>query len=117
MCNDCPFSKNSIRGFLATYTIEQIRYYLNNSVYFICHKHVKQDTDNDECMRAVKAGELPLCRGFMECMAKSCIAPRDPDLNRIRNAVKKDLSNNSMDWMRFVQHHDLLYTPKPLNNI
>jgi len=115
MCDDCPFSKKSIRGFLATYTIDQIQQYITSSVFFVCHKYIKADMDNDSCMKAVLNGELPMCRGYMECMVKSAIVPRNADLAVIRSVIKHELSDDSMSMMEFRQHHDLLYSPKPFN--
>ena len=105
MCGGCPFSSKSMKGFLADYSIDDIRYFLNHSVFFTCHKHMDVNLPQSEIKREVIKRQLPLCRGFMECMVKSCITPRDLDLAKARNSIKSDLSPDSMSIFEFDEHH------------
>lgn len=105
MCGDCPFSTNSIPGFLADYTIEDFSHYYQGEVLFPCHKLVKRDMNVNDISELVRSEQLHLCRGYVEMFAKSCKLPREPKFANIVKIVKKDLSEKSMSFHQFVQHH------------
>lgn len=85
MCNDCPFRKNAVPGWLGSYTSEKIIELIQIEVLFPCHKHVEEaHTDehhvngydqDDWAEWAMAHGEQ--CAGFNMLMGKMCKLPRD----------------------------------------
>lgn len=106
LCNDCPFSNKSIKGFLGGYDIETLLDFFNNDILFPCHKTVKLSSERvGSVQQQVLDEELPVCRGYLECMVRSCKVPRSTDLNELRSSVKENLTSHSMSMHEFIIHH------------
>lgn len=109
-CGDCPFSNNSMRGFLADYSAEDFQNFQQAEMNFPCHKHM-----NDDGMSALEAhsrvdnGEMPFCRGYVESIIKSGAVPKkNTKLMEAIELVKLDgLSDNTMSMSEFREFHDL----------
>lgn len=108
MCNDCPFSKTSTRGFLAEYNLNDIMDMKRTDFTFPCHKTVKNDTDVNLIKNKIESGEMHFCRGYVESFIKDCRIPRNnPLLEEAINIVKSQgMSENSMSQHEFNLHHD-----------
>lgn len=108
MCGDCPFSKTSMQGFLADYTIEDFVAYQRTSTSFPCHKMMGSgDMSPEETHNAIEKGEMKLCRGYVESIIKSCKKPDTEILTKAVEFVREDgLSDNSMSIFEFREFHN-----------
>lgn len=110
ICNECPFSNKSMKGWLANYTINDIIEIQSNELLFPCHMMM---SDNDmtfiEVSESIKEGKLKLCRGYVESMIKSCKLPRHNTIliNAILHVKKEGISKNSLSIQDFKNHHKL----------
>lgn len=108
MCNDCPFSKKSVKGFLADYTVQDFIDYHRMEVSFPCHKVTPNDMDVKQTHSAIQDGSMHFCRGYVESVIKSCKMPLNPLLKEAIEIVKKDgLSDYSMSIHEFIKNHTL----------
>lgn len=108
MCNDCPFSKKSTKGFLADYTVQDFIDYHRMEVSFPCHKVTPTDMDVKQTHEAIQNGSMHFCRGYVESVIKSCKMPLNPLLKEAIEIVKKDgLSDDSMSIHEFVKNHTI----------
>lgn len=107
LCNECPFSNQSLAGFLPGYVIQDFQVFMNNDVFFPCHKMMPEHgLTVNESQDMIKNGEIKVCRGYLESFVKSAKMPRNPILLTMRNAVKEEgLSEQSMSIHEFRQHH------------
>jgi hypothetical protein len=106
MCNDCPFSKNSLKGFLADYKVQDFVTFMNNEVLFPCHKIVPDvGMYVKDLSPLVQKGVLRLCRGYTESMSKSAKIPRDRQFASIIKNIP--LSEESMSIFEFIEHHTI----------
>lgn len=108
LCTECPFSNQSLKGFLADYSIQDIKNIFDNDILFPCHIYLQNDIFIEHINEKVLSGEYPLCRGYAECMIKSAKSPRSGELRRLLiQQVRDNLSDNSMTIWEFMEHHDL----------
>lgn len=63
MCKECPFSTESIKGYLGGFTVDETLQYISNEGLFSCHLHRGDSVVENE--ENVKNGKSPICRGFM----------------------------------------------------
>lgn len=67
ICNECPFSKDSMKGWLGPHSIEELMDYIQFEYPFSCHK----TRDDETTDIAIAAGDYPVCRGFVAAASKS----------------------------------------------
>ena len=103
MCDDCPFSRKSMRGFLGGYEVEELVIFFQQEVLFACHKQVSGNETVKEMESKVRKEKVSLCRGYVEAMRKSCKVPRNSEL--AAKARDLELSEDSMDIFEFATHH------------
>lgn len=107
LCNECPFSKNSLNGWLATYTVEDFQSFQRGDALFPCHMMHGDGLSFDEVEDAISSGELKLCRGYVESIIKSAKLPMNPMLLKAMKIVKEQgLSEDSMAIWDFKKHHE-----------
>ena len=108
MCSDCPFSKTSMQGFLANYTVDDFVAYQRASTSFPCHKMMTDgDKSPEETHEAIENGEMKLCRGYVESIIKSCKKPDTEILAKAVEFVREDgMSDNSMAIWDFKKFHE-----------
>lgn len=103
LCGDCPFSKNSLPGFLADYTIEDFMEFQRVEYPFPCHKQLESDLPADLVENLVIDGKLMVCRGYAESMKMSCKVPRNRDFARALESI--EISGDALSIFDFVKHH------------
>lgn len=110
ICKECPFSKNSLPGYLADYSTQDILNVMQWEWAFICHLMIDEDMTWDVAKKKILDGEKKMCRGFVESIIKSCQSPKHSDLLKacIAEVREKGLSDESMAKWDFVKHHTLL---------
>lgn len=103
-CAECPFSKASLAGWLADYTVSDLLMYMQFEIPFPCHMAMpNHDISVNQIEAKVLSGELPLCRGYMEMMKKSCKLPKKEWLAELLKTITLD--ENSVNSMEFYNHH------------
>ena len=68
ICNECPFSKGSLKGWLGGEAVEDTLNCMQFDQAFSCHMHRTEETHQGD----IWVGDLPICRGFMMSAKKSC---------------------------------------------
>lgn len=69
ICKECPFTINSIQGWLGPHNAEDIIEDMNRDIPFSCHMMRSDDeTDNQE---KLINGEHLVCRGYIACAKRS----------------------------------------------
>lgn len=109
-CAECPFSKQSVRGWLADYTIDDLLMFNRFDVPFPCHMTMgKGDIQTHEVAAAIQSGKMRLCRGYAEMMKKSCKQPRPEWLAAIVNDIT--VGDDAMNTGEFIEHHTIQFKP------
>jgi hypothetical protein len=111
LCEECPFSLSSSRGFLATYTLSDFIEFFSREVLFACHTFMKRSMSLQQMEQDVRDEKLLLCKGYVDCMKKSCKLPRDPEFALALKNTRS--SKHSMDIRTFQLHHNQRTTRKP----
>lgn len=100
-CNECPFRKDSIRGWLADYTPSHLHLLVMSEQPFPCHK------THDETLELSEAHKYPLCKGALAYMKKSGKSPRNPELKKLVQEVDADTLENTLGLKEFFEHHEI----------
>lgn len=104
-CSECPFANDSMRGFLADYTIDDLLTLYRFDVPFPCHKTMsKGNVEIGMLRKLIQSGKMQVCRGYLEMMKKSCKRP-EGFLADIFAEV--EVSDRAMNTMEFVKHHTI----------
>ena len=99
-CKECPFRKDSIRGWLSDYTIDQLHNLVMSEIQFPCHMQM-----GDEDIKFEDADQYPVCEGSIKYMKKSAKMPRNPVLLKMVQEAPKD--ENILSATEFRKHHDI----------
>lgn len=102
-CNDCPFRKNSLAGWLADYTPMELHSIVMNELPFPCHLTHQEDLPWDK----VGASNTPLCAGALRYMKKNAKSPRRKDLNDLVKEITLSECDNILSVPEFFEHHKL----------
>ncbi len=100
-CNDCPFRKNSLAGWLADYTPQQLHTIVMNEMPFPCHLTHEDDLEWEEA----GSEENPLCAGALMYMKKNAKSPRRQDLHIIVKDIPLADCDNILSVTEFFKHH------------
>jgi hypothetical protein len=108
ICKECPFSNQSLKGWLADYKDDDIIAIMRDEVSFPCHKLVNSDMTDLQADKLIKSGELKLCRGYVESIIKSAKSPfMNVELIKAIQYVRESgLSENSMPIWEFKKYHE-----------
>ena len=114
LCNECPFSNKSIPGWLADYSVEDIKELQNQEALFPCHLMIDENLSQEEAEEKIISGEMKLCRGYVESMKKSCKSPRTNKLLiEALNIVREEgVSSDSMTIWDFMKYHNNIVIKK-----
>lgn len=63
MCGECPFKKDSMKGWLGGETVEQTLNAQQHEHLFSCHQTRGSSEEVNEVF--IKRGEQPICKGFL----------------------------------------------------
>lgn len=102
-CNDCPFTKTSIPGWLGEYeSPEQLHLLVMSERPFPCHL-----THTEETLDFKEAGNdnHPLCAGSLAYMKKLGKLPRNKQLKRAIDNIDKNILSNILAMGEFLTHH------------
>lgn len=119
LCVECPFSKNSLKGWLGAHTLDDIVECQENEDLFSCHMARKEDM----CAEDIESGKVKICRGYVASATKSNkIFGEDtengPELMRLQKLIREEDKEDpdiilSID--EFLEHHGRHNVMKMLN--
>lgn len=106
ICNECPFSKNSMKGWLGHHSIEEIMHTQQMEGLFSCHMQRTEDSIEDDILN----GELPICRGFLASASASCkLFGQNPhtgqSLKRLQDEITDEEKKQVLTRWEFSAHH------------
>ena len=104
MCNECPFRKKSIKGWLGPHTGTDMQTMVHNGQGFTCHKEVNaltaQGYDEEEI-----ANDGQHCVGMLRYRNKVCKTSRNAEERAHQSALKDIEDEEVLDAFTFVEHH------------
>ncbi len=100
-CGECPFKKNSMAGWLAEYSTQDLHTLVMSEQPFPCHM------THQEGVSFEKAKELPLCAGALAYMRKNCKSPRDKEHAELVKQVSQETMDNTLGRTDFFEHHKI----------
>ena len=98
-CSECPFRKDSAKGWLGGETAKSTLDYAFNEADFACHKTRHKAID-----------KMSRCRGFLLFMRKMAKSPRyNKPLAECLNAIDFNMAtkSNILSVPDFLKHHSL----------
>ncbi len=112
LCNECPFSKNSLNGWLGGATVQETLDAMQNEMLFSCHKTRGEDIHQN--LSDIVHGKQPICRGFILSAKKSCKMFGQTPINgqallKLQNEIEltdEDRENILTRW-EFKEHHSI----------
>lgn len=100
-CKECPFRKDSLRGWLADYTPQELHNVVMSEVGFPCHMTHEEEIGWDDVKN------YPMCAGALRYMRKCAKSPRNSEMAAIVRAFKPEDLENILGIGEFFDHHDL----------
>ncbi len=101
-CNECPFTKTSLKGWLADYTAQELHNIVMNENPFPCHL----THNNNIGWHEAGTEQYPLCMGALKYMKKACKLPRNIELAKIIKAIPYNELDNILSVPEFFKHHN-----------
>lgn len=103
-CNECPFRKNSLPGWLSNYTVEELHSLVMEEVPFPCHITHEEDLQVNWLENKEERKPL-LCSGALLYMKKSCKLPRRKDLAELVKSMNRKDCENILSIPDFFSYH------------
>ncbi len=102
-CNECPFRKDSLRGWLADYTPEGLHNLVVSEISFPCHMASQSDSN----IELESADLYPPCMGAISYAKKAGKLPRRQDLMERMKLVNPSDMENILSPQEFIKHHSV----------
>lgn len=99
-CDECPFTKTSLAGWLANYTPIELHRIVMSELAFPCHMTHEKDLTWKE------AEDNLLCAGAIRYMRKNAKQPRREDLAELVNGLTVSDLDNILSMKEFFEHHE-----------
>jgi len=101
VCKECPFSRNSLRGYLGPHTLEDILAYKNSDYPFTCHMQRVEDIWSNT------SDSIDVCKGYILWATKSAHLFKSKGLRDLQLQVDKESEDytNVMNLGQFFNHH------------
>ena len=111
-CPQCPFRPKSLKGWLGSYTPEQIAYQAWRSITFFCHTKINYE-NNDWLKKAnengkICLGSLAFANKMMAPLRKNAYPETDPVVIQLREEIKDRKDIECMGVKEFIEHHKVL---------
>lgn len=89
------------------YTTQDFMDFFNSETLFACHKTLKSDCTVQEMEQNVLDCKIPLCRGYVDSIIKSCKLPKRGILLDVYKTVKNEgCADETMSIYAFHNHHN-----------
>lgn len=109
MCDECPFRKKALRGWLGPHSIEDIEKVVHSEEPFICHKSIAEMIHE-----GIPEGDPQLevqgqhCVGMLRYRTAVCKLSRDPEVYQVQQELKTVLDQSLIAPFKFREHHEKL---------
>jgi hypothetical protein len=101
-CNDCPYRRVSLKGWLGAATPEDFSLATQSEQQMPCHQTIDYD---DQDWQATQYDESAICVGSLIHLRNQAKLPREPDLRMMAAQVQRDPAN-VFEWPHeFIAHH------------
>ncbi len=106
-CNDCPFRKNSLKGWLGGVSVQETIQIAHSEYDFQCHKTRVSEEDYEHEEDYLEAEEkIQHCVGRLLYAAKNFKMFRRKDLQELTDELEKENSmDNILNFKEFKEHH------------
>lgn len=112
MCGECPFRKDSLKGWLGGETVDETLNAQQFEHLFSCHKNRTEDQKLN--LELIKDGQQPICRGFLVSAKLSAKmfgqnVANGAELKRLTNemVISEEEKENTLKRWEFREHHTL----------
>lgn len=110
LCKECPFSKESPKGWLGSHSLKDILKTHENEELFSCHLARKTNMTIEN----IESGEIKICRGYIASATKSGVIFSDStqngsELKRLQDKIIKEQKDEEaiiLSRDEFKLHHD-----------
>lgn len=104
-CDDCPFRKNSLPGWLGPHSVEEFVQYYQMDYPYPCHKTLVEERDAGDL--ELRDGEH-ICIGLVHTRNNSCKRARDnqSSLRQEEIRLKGEKNECFTHISQFVKHHE-----------
>lgn len=108
ICNECPFRKTSLNGWLGHHDVEDIIKMQQNEYPFSCHMQRTDETTLED----VIVGDIDVCRGFLASASESSkLYGQHPVYGQALRALQNDITDEDkkivMNKWDFKEHHSI----------
>ena len=103
-CNDCPFTKSSLPGWLADYTPQQLHMLVMSETPFPCHL----THEDDISIKEAGTTKYPLCAGALAFMKKNGKMPKDLKLAKFVGEISRESLSEILSVREFYKHHEII---------
>ncbi len=118
ICNECPFSKSAIKGWLGQHSLQGILDAQLDEKLFSCHLQRKEGMTNTD----IESGEIKICRGYLVSSSKSDITfGNNPEtggaLEKLQQLVaseNREDRDSILSRQEFERHHGQPAIPEPI---
>lgn len=111
VCKECPFRKDSVKGWLGDLTPEEMLEHIFHERVFSCHMTRGEDEENN--FLQIVQGKQPICRGFIISATKSAKRFGKMTMGRALGALQDSIDITAtereeiMTAWEFKEHHTL----------
>ena len=104
-CDDCPFRKKSLPGWLGPHTVDEFVAYVQFDYPYPCHKTLVEGRETVEDTE-LREGEN-ICIGLVHLRNNSCKKARDEDSDLRKEEIRLKGEENECfaNTVEFAKHH------------
>lgn len=107
ICNQCPFRKNSLQGWLGPHEVDEILETMQFDGLFSCHMRRTEDST----MNDIIVGDLPICRGYVASASASFKLFGQNAYGQLMRPLQKQITQEDkeavLDRRTFKKHHTI----------
>ena len=109
MCDECPFRKKSLPGWLGPHSIDDIEKVVQSDEPFICHKSIAEMIES-----GIPEGDPQLeeegehCVGMLRYRNAMCKRSRDPETAQAQTEIRSVDDVPVIEARKFREHHEKL---------
>lgn len=96
-CNECPFRKNHLQGWLGgRWTARALHAFVMSEQKFACHKTIEEEG---------KEAGTKVCIGSILYMNKNAKLCANPKMKKLQDKFRKEDTSNILNVSEFLEHH------------
>jgi hypothetical protein len=106
MCDECPFRKASLRGWLGPHSIADIERVVQSDEPFICHEEIEEMAVRGYSDEEI-IDEGQHCVGMLRYRNNMCKRSRDPEVSKVQVELRDIPDEDVISAGKFREHHDV----------